>query len=567
MKKLGRQLALEQLEDRHMMAGDILTFDGILEDTGFSVRETLYHDVRENIVDGALQMDESVLYVSQEEYVPSEDRPVTFEADITIKSNQLNGMLVAMRSDGETVGQYQTELRNGLTFTIEPTGMSIYDYNVDGGEYIGGGYNHFRQELERDKVYHLVMVDTGSSVRGALYDGETEITSIEGDTHNAIHGGKIILRPQGRLGRLTGTMDNVQISQGEEEEEEVHEEAVDTVFADIGSVLDDVELPAPEAVTIAVEGDTPEQRLLAFQQKVLTLQQQIDALTLEKVDLETDHTRQQALYDEAQELMKQAQEVMEEYDRQHDPEALKVAPSFRVDADRFTPHFFVSYADVPAGYSLQFAGDNVYSLSGSSGRATINYLPRPWNHTYFDLDLLDANGVKVKTITRVKIAGGRVSRVGSLHQSYTLNDLAVAEEIPEDQVISDAAHAEAITQNNDAECAMLEAESAMTALDSSIADLASQIHALEREQIPYNRMFVSPIEDIRDVRERGMFVIKYMSNQPQTYVEVALGQPNNVIIRETMNHPGGTSDTEFVADIRRHAGGSGERKSDDNDVQ
>ncbi|MDP7069169.1 MAG: hypothetical protein QF815_01475, partial [Candidatus Peribacteraceae bacterium] len=216
-----------------------------------------------------------------------------------------------------------------------------------------------------------------------------------------------------------------------------------------------------------------------------------------------------------------------------------------------TRRFFdFNYRDMPEGFTFTFANKR-YDIPEGDGRIRVSSLPG--GRRTHDLYVYDAEGERVTRLAQIKISGRHIDRRGTFNTGKALEDYSHIPSLPEHLQVSAEQKAQATLDLASSGLAHSEAEKEMYRLELEQQEITEQMNAIEREKIPYSQLHVSPNENLK-----GVFDVRYASNQEQTYFEVTLAGEPGPIFRETLEHPQGETDGLTSFDIRGKQGSRGD---------
>ncbi len=156
---------------------------------------------------------------------------------------------------------------------------------------------------------------------------------------------------------------------------------------------------------------------------------------------------------------------------------MRITPAMRVHTERFKWTFDVHFTDMPEGYSLSLANQNITVPSGS-GILTIGNLPRPDGTQSYKLDLLDENGERKQLVQTVKIIAGKISRVGAMNLTTTLSSSSYIPEIPPELLVTTEQVSAAKTELLQSQIDIPAYEASIEWLSATQQNLISEIEGL-----------------------------------------------------------------------------------------
>ncbi len=317
-------------------------------------------------------------------------------------------------------------------------------------------------------------------------------------------------------------------------------DSTEAVVSDVAAATIRSESPAFDPLP-AAEEDSPEQRIDALHARQEVLQREIDTLTLQMEDLETRIARENATLEEADAMDAQAHDMHTLWDRQLGLDSQKVTPSIQVETFRLNPQILVSYRDMPAGNFLTLDERGAgwrFPVPAGSGDILANLPQFGWWGTT-TLRMTDADGNVLRDVLVFNhTEANSPSKSGAVKGGGDVPQLAYVLEVPAALRVN-ASDMEHCAQMEAQAAAMREeASESLEELTQAHDALREQINALSRAQIPYSAMTMEPVGHA--------FRLAFMSNRPQTYVEALF--EGEIVYRETIEHAGGTSNSEMVID-------------------
>ncbi|QDU49544.1 Calx-beta domain protein [Gimesia panareensis] len=200
---------------------------------------------------------------------------------------------------------------------------------------------------------------------------------------------------------------------------------------------------------------------------LVSLRNTIDQFTTLAADLQTQLDDLQNNYALADSMDAQADAVLKTYLQQIQDPSQIVTPELHVIANRFQYQFVVEFRDFPdEGYSVQYAGGDLYPLTGRDGSVTIDSLPRPDINLSYPLELIDPDGEVVELLTNVSVIAGKISRAGGIDATYPIAFLAHVPPVPEELQVT-------LEEKEAAEQQKIDAANLRTDTDSQIATLTT----------------------------------------------------------------------------------------------
>lgn len=565
---------------RYLSAAEVQIVPNVVLDTSFDtsaeftdaftpVRTTMDRG-DEGVTDGHLTLDNRILELSKEDFMPSAEKPVTIESEFSLKATP-DSVIVATRSDGVTMGRGQSEFRNALVGLVEKDGAVVYLYRtVDGqdqGQYVKR-YVTFPAPLTPGKTYQMTFTDAGTHASLVVKDGDTVLADLSGDVTPEALGTKIML-VDGEYNRSAGvTLNALKITHGTKEiapevvsvpeASPLEAAAVDAVFADPGlaervdqalsqNAQNAESLPIEEitnepstlpAITVDM---TPEERLAAFAEKTRQLDAQIATLqgTMSDIDerIGEENAEMQSLNDQ----MTQAQTILDHRAQQEGAESQRVTPVISVETKRLDPTLYVDIQNMPAGYHLTLTErgqGEFYALP--EGNASLRFdLPRFGAFGTTEVVLVNANGDVVASLRRFIHTDGRgAAKTGAGTDSTTLTSLAHVPGLAEADMVSDAQYAAAVADMRDAEAELAECQGELAELGSEKVSVQEAINTLSRQEVPYARMQAT-------INAQGTYTIRYASPYAQSYFVMTQPGLNGEWQRHLMEHAAGMQDGTF----------------------
>ncbi len=449
--------------------------------TSFGVVTSGIYELHETVFDGP----------DRSRHLPIEvnlDDVVVFETtvDHTIRSSgsvfDIKGRPVDFANRGEfrveELGTLEVVISNAIDGWGSPSGYAI----VRTGQ------------LASDEGNESGMSDTNPEVPTNEHPEDTEgrienRLNIEEQLQSAIHDGGTSLD---RTSEFKSTLDSIR-------------------FLNAEGVLDSF-LPPLASIEAS-----PEQRLVAFQERERVLRAWIKDLRAVHTNWLGQTAVQQQRIDDSLELIERSQDILNR-DRQHSgDDSFAVTSALHVKADRHSSSFTVNYSDVPDnGHQIQFAGKQTFALSGRNGSITIRNLPRPNNNIDYDLDLLGPDGNVIRRISRVTVYQGRIGNAGSQDRRFDIEEFRHIPELPEHHRVTDEQVAAAHADINSANRGILEAHQIIDGFTSAVGELESAIHILASKNVPYTKLYVDVDNSDNGIRE---FVVRVTSPLSTVIVE------------------------------------------------
>lgn len=163
-------------------------------------------------------------YTSRAEMIPTPENPVRLQTDFVFTGDDV-GIKVVTRTDGISSGRFDHIYANGLAFSVENNGASIYLRAPEGERYIGTTVK-FAQYLETGKRYTLTAEDLGSEARLTISSGGEVVAAIRGAVPDTANLGRLVFRANSTGGPQVRTP-SITVMHGEG-----GKKAVDAIFSE-----------------------------------------------------------------------------------------------------------------------------------------------------------------------------------------------------------------------------------------------------------------------------------------------------------------------------------------------